>query len=67
MTHPNDKILNWIGPDGCDYAYTGSHPEPRYMNEKVETEYGFITLKEYQEINKLIREYDEEYKKDENS
>jgi hypothetical protein len=47
MTHPNDRILNWIGPDGVDYDYTGSHPEPRYMNDEIETEYGRMTIREY--------------------
>jgi len=47
MTHPNDRILNWIGPDGCDYDYTGTRPEPRYFNDKIETEYGRMTIREY--------------------
>ena len=47
MTHPNDRILNWIGPDGCDRDYTGTRPEPRYFNDEIETEYGRMTIREY--------------------
>ena len=52
MTHPNDRILNWIGPDGCDYGYTGSDKDPRYFNDEIETELGRMTIREYLETVK---------------
>lgn len=47
VTHPNDRILNWIGPDGVDYDYTGTRPDASYMNDEIETEYGRMTIREY--------------------
>jgi|TARA_Y100001963_G_C6541554_1_gene335751 hypothetical protein len=31
---PNDRIREWIGPDGCDRDYKGSDPE--WMDEEKE-------------------------------
>jgi len=52
MTHPNDRILNWIGPDGVDYDYTGTRPDASYMNDEILTEYGRMTIREYLETVK---------------
>ena len=54
----NDRILEWIGPDGCDRDYKGSDPEPRYLNDIVETELGRMTLREYMQTIK--RKYRDE-------
>ena len=55
MTHPNDRILNWIGPDGCDYDYTGTRPDTSYMNDIVDTELGRMTIREY--LQSVKRKY----------
>ena len=52
MTQPNDRILNWIGPDGVDYDYTGTRPDASYMNDIVDTELGRMTIREYLETVK---------------
>ena len=52
VTHPNDRILNWIGPDGVDYDYTGTRPDASYMNDIVDTELGRMTIREYLETVK---------------
>lgn len=44
-----DRFDAWIGSDGSDLNYKGSDPEPRYMNDIIETKYGRMSIREYQQ------------------
>ena len=44
-----DRFNSWLKSDSTDFDYKGSDPEPTYMKDIIETEYGQMTISEYQQ------------------
>ncbi len=44
-----ERLDSIIGSDGSDLNYKGSDPEPRYLNDIIETKYGRMSIREFQQ------------------
>ncbi len=44
-----ERLDSIIGSDGSDLNYEGSDPEPRYLNDIIDTKYGRMSIREFQQ------------------